>query len=338
MTDRPAPADELWFTVPVADAGARVDRVLADACPALSRSRIQHLIRDGHLTADGRNLADPATPVKAHARLHLRLPQPAGPAPPAQAAALAIIHEDDAVIVVDKPPGMVVHPAAGTPDHTLVNALIAHCGGDVIGTGPDRRGGIVHRLDKDTSGLIVAAKTAEAERGLVDQFHAHRVARRYLGLVWGYPATPRGTLTGAIGRSPVNRKKMAVVSDGGRPATTHYAVQEVLCGGAVSLLAFRLETGRTHQIRVHMAGAGHPIVADAVYGRGGGRTRKRMNTDARAVVDGLPRQALHAGELGFRHPADGTWLRFATPVPADMAAVVRGLDGHLEKLDEFGHI
>jgi len=338
MTGTIAPSDDIRLTVTDAKAGARADRVLADACPALSRSRIQRLIRDGNLTIDGDNLADPATPVKAHARLHLRLPAAPDPTPAAQAAPLTIVHEDDAVIVVDKPAGMVVHPAAGTPDHTLVNALLAHRGGTIIGRGPEQRGGIVHRLDKDTSGLIVVAKTDAAETDLIAQFRAHTVARRYLGVVWGCPAPASGSLTGAIGRSPGNRKKMAVLAEGGRPATTHYAVREILCGGALSVIECRLETGRTHQVRVHMAAAGHPVVADPLYGRGGGRTRKRLTATARAAVDALPRQALHAAELGFRHPDDGTWRHFTSPAPADIAAVIRGLDGRLENHDEKSHI
>jgi 23S rRNA pseudouridine1911/1915/1917 synthase len=248
------------------------------------------------------------------------------------------VYEDAALIVVDKPAGMVVHPAAGSPDHTLVNALIAHRGGTIIGGGPEQRGGIVHRLDKDTSGLLVAAKTEPAETDLIAQFQAHSVARHYLALVWGCPSPGRGTLTGPIGRSPANRKKMAVLTRGGRPAVTHYTVRETLCAGALSVLECRLETGRTHQIRVHMAHAGHPVVADPVYGRGGRRARKRLHADARALVDGMPRQALHAAELGFRHPHHGTWLQFTTAPPADMTAVIRGLDGRLENLDENSHI
>jgi 23S rRNA pseudouridine1911/1915/1917 synthase len=333
MTDHAGWHNDVRLTVAAAEAGTRVDRVLANACPALSRSHIQRLIRNGHLTADGANLADPSAPVKANTRLHLQLPPPSETTPGAQSAPVPIIYEDAQLVVVDKPAGMVVHPAAGSPDHTLVNALIAHCGGGFIGTGPNQRRGIVHRLDKDTSGLLVAAKTEPAETALIEQFQAHSVARQYLGMVWGCPAPTRGTLTGPIGRSPANRKKMAVLAQGGRPAVTHYTVRETLCAGALSVVECRLETGRTHQIRVHMAHAGHPVLADPVYGRGGRRARKRLHADARALVDGMPRQALHAAELGFRHPAHGTWLRFTSTPPADMTAVIRDLGGCLENLD-----
>ncbi len=324
------------LAVTSADAGTRIDRLLARACPDLSRSRIARLIRDGPRTIEVATVADAAHRVKPGTRLRLAVPDPAGPEPAAEAQPLTIAYEDDALIVVDKPAGTVVHPAAGTPDGTLVNALLAHCGGDFIGSGPDQRRGVVHRLDKDTTGLLVVAKTPRAEADLVAQFREHTVVRRYLGVVRGVPEPPQGTITGAIGRSPQHRKKMAVLPEGGRPATTHYTVRAVLADTAASLLAFRLETGRTHQIRVHMAHAGHPLLGDPTYGRGG--SSRRISPDARAAIAALGRQALHAAELGFRHPITGAPLQFTSPAPGDLAHLVARLGGELANPDQVRHI
>lgn len=326
------------LTVDDGDAGARLDRVLARAWPDLSRNRIARLIRDGHLAVEGATVAEPSHKVKPGDRLHLAVPAATGAIAPApQPAPLDVVYEDAHVIVVDKPAGMVVHPGAGTPGGTLVNALIARCGGGFVGSGPDQRRGIVHRLDKDTSGLLIAAKTPEAEAGLVAQFREHRVTRRYLGVAWGVPDPPQGTITGAIGRSPANRKKMTVRTEGGRPATTHYGVRAVLAGAAVSLLDFRLETGRTHQIRVHMAHAGHALLGDPVYGRGTS-SRRRLSAAARSALDALGRQALHAAELGVVHPVTGAPIHVTRRTPADIAALVTALGGDLANPDRINHI
>lgn len=337
MSGDRAPADTRELAITPADAGARLDRVLARHCPDLSRSRIARLIRDGHLTMEGVTVADAAHKVKPGARLRLAVPEAGAAAPEPEAQPLAVVHEDPHVIVVDKPAGTVVHPAAGSPDGTLVNALLAHCGGDFIGGGPDRRRGIVHRLDKDTSGLLVAAKTPDAEAGLIAQFQAHSVARRYLGVAWGIPDPARGTISGAIGRSPVHRKKMAVRPEDGRPATTHYAVRTVLADTAASVLEFRLETGRTHQIRVHMAHAGHALVGDPSYGRGTS-SRRRLSAEQRAAIAALGRQALHAAELGFVHPVTGDDRHFTSALPDDLAGLIARLGGDLANLDQIGHI
>jgi len=332
-----APPGTRELAVTPAQAGARIDRLLARQCPDLSRSRIARLIREGHLTIEGATVADAAQKVKPGARLRLTVPEADEPEPVPQAQPLTIVHEDDALIVVDKPAGTVVHPAAGTPRGTLVNALLAHCGGGFIGSGPDHRRGVVHRLDKDTTGLLVVAKTPQAETGLVAQFQEHSVARRYLGVVRGVPDPPRGTITGAIGRSPVHRKKMAVRTEGGRDATTHYALRTVLADAAASLLDFRLATGRTHQIRVHMAHAGHALLGDPTYGRGVS-SRRKLSSEARAAVAALDRQALHAAELGFVHPITGTRLWFTSPPPADLATLIARLGGDLANPDQTGHI
>jgi 23S rRNA pseudouridine1911/1915/1917 synthase len=231
--------------------------------------------------------------------------------PEGQAMALPIVYEDAHLIVIDKPAGLVVHPAAGNRDGTLVNALIAHCGESLRGIGGELRPGIVHRIDKDTSGLIVAAKTEQAHRSLGKQFAAHAIERVYQALVWGVPRERAGTIDGALGRSPLNRQKMAVLRVGGKAARTHYKVIEVLGAKAAptaALIECRLETGRTHQIRVHMAHIGHPVIGDPVYGRP--RTIPGLTL-------GIRRQALHAAVLGFQHPASHKVLRFESALPAD---------------------
>jgi 23S rRNA pseudouridine1911/1915/1917 synthase len=314
-----------------ADAGRRVDQVLAAALPQLSRSRVQALIRDGRLSDGDATLADPAMRVKAGQELRLEVPSAAPARPQAQALGLDVVYEDDQLIVIDKPAGLVVHPAPGNPDGTLVNALIAHCGDSLQGIGGEKRPGIVHRLDKDTSGLMVAAKTEPAHAGLVAQFAERRIDRRYLALVWGVPAPAQGRLTGAIGRAPRDRKKMAVVAQGGRPAATNYRTRQVLAEGAVSLLDCRLETGRTHQIRVHLSEAGHPLLGDPVYGRGRRRALDRLPPAARGAVAGLERQALHAARLGFAHPLSGRAMRFERGLPADLADLVAALGGRAEE-------
>jgi 23S rRNA pseudouridine1911/1915/1917 synthase len=328
MPDTPDPAEQsAQHTVEVAaeQAGARVDRVLADALPQLSRSRLKALIEAGRLSAGGRTIAEPATRVKPGQRLVLAVP-PAAPArPEGQDIPLDVVYEDAAVIVVDKPAGLVVHPAPGNPDGTLVNALIRHCGDSLQGIGGERRPGIVHRLDKDTSGLMVAAKTAAAHQALVAQFADRAIARRYRALAWGVPHPACGRLTGAIGRSPQNRKKMAVLERGGRPAATRYRLLRALAGGAVSELACTLETGRTHQVRVHLAHAGHPLLSDPLYGRARPRAQRDLPEPAHTAVTALGRQALHAERLGFHHPESGAWLDFARDVPADMAATLQAL-------------
>ena len=314
---------------PDSAAGQRLDAALADAIDGLSRSRLKALIVDGHLTLDGAPLRQPSRKVAAGERFTLVVPDATPAVPQGQDIPLAILYEDDDLIVIDKPPGLVVHPAPGNPDRTLVNALIAHCGPGLTGIGGVRRPGIVHRLDKDTSGVMVAAKTATAHASLSAQFAARSVDRAYRAIAWGAPKPPSGDIETLIGRSPRNRKKMAVVSRNGKPALTHYQTEKHL-GPAhaplVSLLTCKLSTGRTHQIRVHLAHIGHPLIGDPVYGRAQNRQRGRrgssVSPEARAVMAAFPRQALHAFRLGLDHPASGERLFFETLLPNDMISLI----------------
>ncbi|HEU4518600.1 MAG TPA: RluA family pseudouridine synthase, partial [Microvirga sp.] len=252
--------------------------------------------------------------------------------PEAEAIALAVVYEDADLIVIDKPAGLVVHPAAGHESGTLVNALIAHCGESLSGIGGVKRPGIVHRLDKDTSGLLVVAKTDLAHQGLAAQFADHGrtgpLERAYRAVVWGVPARARGTIEAALGRSSHNREKIAVLApERGRFAITRYEVEEPLSppDPAASLVRCELETGRTHQIRVHMAHLGHPLLGDALYGSGFRTKANRLSAAQQAALAALGRQALHAAVLGFEHPRSGQALRFESPLPADMATLVAAL-------------
>ena len=308
----------------VEDAGERLDRFLARRLAGLSRSRLKQLIETGCVSEGGATLSDPSRKVKAGQVFHLDLPAAAPAAPAGQAIALTILYEDADLIVIDKPAGMVVHPAPGNPDRTLVNALIAHCGASLSGIGGERRPGIVHRLDKDTSGLLVAAKNDAAHQALSADFAARRIERRYLAVAWGMPKAREGEIEGAIGRHPVDRKRMAVVARGGKPALTRYRVLEAL-GTAACLVECRLATGRTHQIRVHLAAIGHPLLGDPVYGRETAERRARLTPAGREALAGFRRQALHAASLGFRHPRTGDWLAFESPLPADLACLINAL-------------
>ena len=307
------------------DAGERADRFLAARLDDTSRSRIKGLIEGGAITVDGGTLSDPALRVKAGQTFAILVPEPVAAEPIAQEIALTIVYEDEALIVVDKAAGMVVHPAPGNPDGTLVNALLAHCGPSLAGIGGVERPGIVHRLDKDTSGLLVVAKTEAAIVGLQRQFADHSAARTYSAVVWGVPNPLEGTIEGPIGRHPVDRQRMAIVRRGGREAVTRYrTVRRV--GSRAALLECRLATGRTHQIRVHLSSRGHPLVGDPVYGRSRGARQAGNDPAARAALDGFSRQALHAATLGFSHPITGMWLEFESPMPQDMGALLGRLE------------
>ena len=307
----------------------RLDRALAQAWGDISRSRLQGLIRAGHVAVDGGVALDPSQKIAPGSRVTLDLPL-AGPAQPqGEVIALTVVHEDDDVIVIDKPAGLVVHPASGHETGTLVNALIAHCGESLSGIGGVRRPGIVHRLDKDTSGLLVVAKNDRAHQSLSAQFADHGrtgpLERAYEAIVWGVPTRSRGTVEAALARSPHKREKMAVVPpDRGRFAITHYAVEEELPAGApaASLVRCELETGRTHQIRVHMAHLGHPLLGDGLYGAGFRTKANRLSVEQQAELAALGRQALHAAVLGFEHPRTGDPLRFESPLPPDMSRLL----------------
>jgi len=306
------------------DAGERVDRFLAKYLEDLSRSRIKGLIEAGRLTHDGRTLREPADPVKAGSTYVLTLPPPVPAVPQAQAMALPILYEDADLIVLDKPPGLVVHPAPGNEEGTLVNALLAHCGDALPGIGGEKRPGIVHRLDKDTSGVMVVAKTEPALAALGTAFATRDLDRAYLALVWGVPAPSAGEIEGAIGRDPRDRKRMAVVARGGKPALTRYRTLAAH-GTSVALLECRLATGRTHQIRVHLASIGHPVVGDPVYLRRIPAAARALDEELRRTLLDFPRQALHAARLGFRHPRTRAALSFETPPPADMRVLLAAL-------------
>lgn len=284
------------------------------------------MIEAGRVAADGQTITEPSHRVKLGQTFSVRVPAAVDATPRPQAIALNIVYEDADIIVIDKPAGMVVHPAPGNPDATLVNALIAHCGASLSGIGGVRRPGIVHRIDKDTSGLVVAAKNDAAHAGLSALFARHDVERAYRAVVWGSPPKSSGQIEGNIGRDPRNRKKMTVRRAGGKTALTHYRVLRRF-GDAASLIECRLATGRTHQIRVHLAHLGHGLIGDPVYGRSRSRRLGKLDDAARAAVEGFGRQALHACLLGFVHPVSGVRLRFESPLPEDMTALIAALKG-----------
>ncbi|GGB34875.1 pseudouridine synthase [Sphingomonas metalli] len=290
--------------------GWRLDRALADAVPTLSRERLKVLIAGGQVEREGVLVRDPARKVALGETFAIALPDPTPAHNAAQDIPLVIAYEDEHLIVVDKPAGLVVHPAAGNLDGTLVNALLHHCHGSLSGIGGVARPGIVHRIDKDTSGLMVAAKTDRTHEGLAKQFAAHSIDRRYHAIVAGVPRQLEGSVDAPLARSPQNRKKMAIVQ-GGKRAVTHWRVMERLREAA--LVECRLETGRTHQVRVHMASLGHGLLGDPVYGRApAGRTRQVLESL------GFRRQALHAARLGFIHPIRQQPMSFDSVMPPDM--------------------
>ena len=302
----------------VADAAGdwRLDRALADAIPTLSRERLKVLIAAGSVTLDGVAVRDPARRAAAGSVFAVAVPAPTPAHNEAQDIALTVAFEDEHLIVIDKPAGLVVHPAAGNLDGTLVNALLHHCGGSLSGIGGVARPGIVHRIDKDTSGLMVAAKTDRAHEGLARQFADHSIDRRYLAIVAGRPTPTDGHVDAPLARSPHNRKKVAIVA-GGKRAVTHYRTLRSL--RAATLVECRLETGRTHQVRVHMASLGHALLGDPVYAR--------TKAEHRALLDRLDfrRQALHATRLGFVHPVTRNTLSFDSVMPPDMQELFTSL-------------
>lgn len=305
-------------------AGRRADAFLAAALPELSRSRIKQLIVDGLVACDGAAFGDASAKVRAEQTFTLTIPAAADADPEPQSMDLIVVYEDADVIVIDKPAGLVVHPAPGNPDHTLVNALLAHCGDSLSGIGGVRRPGIVHRIDKDTSGLIIAAKNDEAHQSLSAQFAEHSIDRAYEAIVWGNPAPPAGTIDQPIGRSQADRKKMSVRKSGGKEAVTHYRTLRRF-GLVASLVECRLETGRTHQIRVHMSHIGHPLVGDPTYSR----ARRRvigLTAEAAGRISAFTRQALHAKLIGFTHPRTGERLTFSSFLPNDIKNLITFLD------------
>lgn len=308
-----------------AEAGIRLDRALADALPDLSRSRIKNLILGGLVGTAGSTITDPSYRVKPAEVFSVTVPQPTEIALEGEDIPLDIIFEDESLLVIDKPAGLTVHPGAGQPSGTLVNALIAHCGNSLSGIGGVKRPGIVHRLDKDTSGLIVVAKSDSAHASLATQFESRTVDRAYRAIVWGVPMPPNGEIEGNIGRSHKNRTKMTVVrSDRGKPALTRYHLLTAF-GDTTSFIECRLATGRTHQIRVHMTHIGHPLIGDPAYGRATSHRRAELSSEALTIATSLGRQALHATELGFEHPNSGAALKFESKLPHDIQLLVERL-------------
>lgn len=311
-------------------AGWRLDRFLALAFGDISRSRLQQLIEGGAVTHTRKTIRDSNFRVKPGEAYTVSVPPPAPAILQGQDIPLNIIYEDKDLVVIDKPAGLVVHPAAGNPDGTLVNALIAHCGASLSGVGGEARPGIVHRLDKDTSGLLVAAKNQRAMGSLAKQFANHTIERAYHAVVWGAPRAGEGVVEGLIGRNPFDRKRMAVLRGGGKAARTRYRLIEKFGDPEkpiASLIECRLETGRTHQIRVHLTHIGHPLIGDPSYGKS--RQAPRAKTTAQEVAFGaaasFPRQALHAFVLGFQHPTLHKTMRFESPWPADLAGLISAL-------------
>ncbi len=306
------------LTIPADLAGERTDKVLtrllADEVEGISRARLQSMIKDGQISP----LPDPSAAAQAGAVFTVTLPPPRPVETVAEDIPLDVVYEDDDILVINKAAGLVVHPAAGHWQGTLVNALLFHVGDDLSGIGGEQRPGIVHRLDKDTSGLMVVAKNDAAHQGLTRQFTRHKLSRTYLAIVWGVPSPVEGTIHEQIGRDPKNRQRMAVRKSGGKDAITHYSVEQVLDGGKTALVRCELETGRTHQIRVHLAFKGHPLLGDPVYG---GRRAKDFSQ--------IQRQALHATALRFLHPRTGEEMAFEASPPADFISLLQTLGGRI---------
>ena len=324
----------LTITAPPEAAGERLDRFLAaglEAPSPLSRTRLKALILDGAVTENGATATDPSQSVQAEAEYALLLPPVREATPQAEDIPLDIMFEDDHIIVLNKPSGMVVHPGPGQPNGTLVNALIAHCGDSLTGIGGVMRPGIVHRLDKDTSGVMMAAKSDAAHQKLTEMFAAHDLDRHYLAITWGMPPETEGRIEAALGRSTRDRKKQAVVPNG-RYAATNWTVIRRLPPFA-SIVECRLETGRTHQIRVHMAHLGHGVIGDPMYGKPmrSGQMPDAVARECLAEIRGFRRQALHAASLGFAHPVTGEALHFETPMPDDMAGLVAAIEAGIAR-------
>ena len=318
-------AHSFELVVSAADAGERLDRWLVENTEELSRSRIQSLIADGCLVlGDGAVVSDASRKVRGGERFTLTVPAPAPAKPQPENIPLDVIYEDDDLIVLEKPAGLVVHPAPGHTSGTLVNALLYHCRGSLSGIGGVTRPGIVHRLDKDTSGIMVCAKSDVAHRGLVEQFRVHSIERAYFAVVWGVPSPKRGRIETQIGRDPRDRKRMAVLMSGGKTAITEYETVRPIRDLA-ALMECRLFTGRTHQIRVHMLSLGHSLIGDPVY-KSRAVTRYTRDIVIQSTLATYKYQALQAHTLGFVHPRTGKAERFETKLSEDLQRLIDGLD------------
>ena len=305
----------------------RLDKFLADNLPDISRSMVKKLVDSGNVLRGGKVIADCSAYVKEGDIFTVNIPAPAESEMQPADIPLKIVYEDAEFLVIDKPAGLTVHPGAGNHDDTMANALLAHCGDSLSGIGGVMRPGIVHRLDKDTSGLIMAAKTDRAHHSLSGQISSRELKRTYIAICWGTPKPMSGRIEANIGRSTKNRKKMAVVESGGKTAATNYKVLEVLGGGVASIVECRLETGRTHQIRVHMTHIGHPLIGDQAYcGRRSG-TIKDLSDEAKNYLAGFKRQALHSHKVTLNHPVTGLEMNFESGLPDDLRELVRLLRG-----------
>jgi len=322
---------EFRYVADAAAAGERLDAALTRGLGVFSRARVKDLIEKGAVSINGEPLTEAKRKLKPGDEIVLVAPPPEEAEPEPEDIPLDILYEDDHLIVIDKPVGMVVHPAPGSPSGTLVNALLFHCGDSLKGIGGVKRPGIVHRLDKDTSGVMVAAKTDLAHQHLSAQFADHGrtgpLHRAYVAFVWGRMESARGTIEAPLGRDANNRLKQAVRADG-REAITHYQVEARYAGEGwdITRVVCALETGRTHQIRVHMAHIGHPLVADALYASGYATKANRLPEELKTIVNGLGRQALHAAELGFAHPVTGEEMLFEAELPDDLLALEAALE------------
>ena len=325
----PISTERLTAEADESHSGLRLDRFLSHRLPGLSRTRLQALIRQGHVALGRATIEDVKYPVKPGDRFEIKVPPAVSAKPQGQNIPLNVVYEDDSIVVVDKPAGLVVHPGAGNIDRTLVNALIAHCGSSLSGIGGVARPGIVHRLDKDTSGLMVIAKTDQAHHALAAQFADHgrtgELERGYFALVWGAPNRPQGVIDAPIGRHPTSRTKMAALKDRGREAVTHWRAVATFGRGKekiASLLECTLETGRTHQVRVHLSAIGHPLIGDSLYGPGFKSKLRKLPEPLRGKLATLARQALHAAHLAFVHPVRGTLLKFNSALPPELSEIV----------------
>jgi len=320
-------SDTVEISVTAETVGMRLDKLLSDALPDVSRSRLKALIKEGNITAAGKTIKSPSYGVKSGEVFVVGMPEAEDADPTPEDIPLDVIFEDEHLIVVNKPAGMVVHPAPGSPTGTLVNALLYHCGNSLSGIGGVKRPGIVHRIDKETSGLLVMAKHDKAHNGLAEQFADHTTERRYIAVCKGHLMPPTGKIEGNIARHPVDRKRMAVTERGGKWAATHYQQLASFAQAGTPLatqIECQLETGRTHQIRVHMAHIGHPLVGDPVYG-GSNRLSNRIKGPARDALQSFKRQALHALSLGFRHPISGKLFKFESELPYDIKELLEAL-------------
>lgn len=320
-TSRQPQAKLLSVSVPPGKESMRIDRFLSDTLEDYSRNRLQGLIAEGMVTLNNSVVTETKRKVVGGDAIVVTIPPPKPLQLEAQDIPLDIVYEDDDLIIINKPPGLVVHPAPGNPDNTLVNALLAHCGDSLTGVGGVARPGIVHRLDKGTSGLMVVAKNGETHASLSKQFSDHSIERAYRTLVWGVPSPLVGTIKGNIGRSPQNRKKMALLSRGGKHAVTHYKVERVF-GTTAALVECRLETGRTHQIRVHLSTLGHPVLGDPLYG-GGEKRARHLDSDIRQAVKRQEHQVLHAYLIGLHHPRYQKNMRWEAVFPCYFNEIVQ---------------